>query len=50
MGIKDANMTEWKVIKVKDHSDCIDGEHWKAFGISYRKFNSDLIEELNKEK
>ena len=27
----------WRVWKVKDHSDVIDGEHWKAYGFNYRK-------------
>jgi hypothetical protein len=28
--------TEWFVSKVKDWSDCIDGEHWKDYGFNYR--------------
>lgn len=27
----------WWVTKVKDHSDVIDGEHWKAYGFNYRQ-------------
>lgn len=26
----------WKVWKVKDHTDVIEGEHWKAYGFSFR--------------
>lgn len=39
MGIKDVPFwteQEWKVIKVKDHSDVIEGEHWKEFGFNYK--------------
>jgi hypothetical protein len=34
----DGNPTSyWRVQKVKDHSDVIPGEHWKAFGFNYRE-------------
>lgn len=38
MGIAGVPITEdgeWRVVKHKDHSDVIDGEHWKAFGFRY---------------
>ena len=38
MGIETVCWTddEWKVMKVKDHSDVIEGEHWKDFGFNYK--------------
>lgn len=39
MGIKSVPLDEpgyWRVYKVKDHIDAVDGEHWKAFGFSFR--------------
>jgi hypothetical protein len=41
MGIKNADLTEWNVSKVKDHSDCIAGEHWREFGFNYRAWDGD---------
>lgn len=38
MGIKSVdldNPDQWRVLKVKDHQDVIDGEHWKAYGFNY---------------
>lgn len=32
--IEDAGM--WKVLKVKDYSDVVPGEHWSAWGFNYR--------------
>lgn len=41
MGIKNVDFvaedSKWIVIKVKDYSDVIDGEHWKDYGFSYHK-------------
>ena len=42
MGIKsidfmDKDSDKWLVKKVKDWSDCVDGEHWREFGFSYRE-------------
>lgn len=40
MGIRSVPLdgpTEWRVMKVKDHSDVIAGEHWKAYGFRYAK-------------
>lgn len=42
MGIKSVNFMEkdskkWIVKKLKDWSECINGEHWKENGFSYRK-------------
>lgn len=48
MGIKtawpetdDAEETDWRkkrwaVLKVKDHADVVDGEHWRGFGFNYK--------------
>jgi hypothetical protein len=38
MGIKNVNLDEgeWMILKVKDWSDCIDGEHWKEYGFNYK--------------
>lgn len=40
MGIKDAwsgsKNDKWKVLKVKDWSDVVEGEHWKAYGFNYK--------------
>jgi len=38
MGIKNAGFGEghaWNVLKVKDGSDAVDGEHWKDYGFRY---------------
>jgi hypothetical protein len=38
MGIKSVPLEdtgEWRVLKVKDFSDVISGEHWRAFGFNY---------------
>lgn len=38
MGIKSIPMDspgEWNIWKLKDHSDCVDGEHWPAWGFRY---------------
>jgi hypothetical protein len=37
MGIKGVEWEddEWVVRKVKDHTEVIDGEHWKDFGFNY---------------
>lgn len=38
MGIKDVSWNgEWKVLKVKDHFDVINGEKWEAFGIHFNQ-------------
>jgi hypothetical protein len=44
MGIKsawpkceDGKKKEWAVLKVKDHSDVINLEHWSDFGFNYRE-------------
>jgi len=42
MGIKSIDFMvkdseEWIVKKLKDWTDCIDGEHWKEYGFSYKK-------------
>ena len=39
MGIASVDLddNEWTVTKVKDHSEVVDGEHWKAYGFSYRE-------------
>lgn len=40
MGIKSIDFESdetWQVWKVKDHKDVIDGEHWPAFGFSYKE-------------
>lgn len=41
MGIKDCclkpDLEGWIVLKVKDHSDVVNGEHWKDFGFNYRE-------------
>lgn len=26
----------WAVLKVKDHADVVDGEHWRDFGFNYK--------------
>jgi len=39
MGIKSVDFTEtgeWNVLRVKEQSDVIPGEHWQAYGFSYR--------------
>ena len=37
MGIKDVGLEDdyWSVMKVKDHSDVVEGEHWKDYGFNY---------------
>jgi len=44
MGIKCVNLDEgeWMIMKVKDWSDCIDGEHWKDFGFKYKNEDAPL--------
>ena len=40
MGIKSVPLDEagaWRVLRVKDHADVIDGEHWRKFGFRYAK-------------
>lgn len=40
MGIKESakdNHDGWNVLKVKDHSDVVDGEHWEAYGFSFKE-------------
>jgi hypothetical protein len=37
---KDSN--EWIVKKVKSYADCIDGEHWRAYGFNYKYLEGDL--------
>ena len=42
MGIKNVciqdpeNLRGWEISKVKDHAEVVDGEHWEAYGFSYR--------------
>ena len=41
MGIKtidfmEKDSKEWIVKKLKDWSDCVDGEHWKDYGFNYK--------------
>ncbi len=39
MGIKSVdleNPNTWRVVKLKDYRDVIDGEHWRAYGFNYR--------------
>ena len=35
MGIKDGG-DKWHIMKLKDHSDVIDGENWQAYGFNYK--------------
>lgn len=42
MGNKDSDLAEWNVSKVKDHKDCILGEHWPKFGFSYRECPAEI--------
>lgn len=38
MGIKSVPLNEdgeWRVLRVKSFSDCIEGEHWPAYGFNY---------------
>lgn len=38
MGIASIDLekpNEWRVLKVKDAADVVDGEHWKAYGFNY---------------
>ena len=40
MGLKSVPMdspSEWNIWKLKDHADCLDGEHWPAWGFRYAK-------------
>lgn len=34
-GDEDAPLSGWVVSKVKGHSECVIGEHWKSFGFNY---------------
>ena len=40
MGLKSVNLADepgyWRVFKLKDHADVIDGEHWSAWGFSFK--------------
>jgi hypothetical protein len=39
MGIKSVPLEdtgEWRVLKVKDFSDVVPGEHWREYGFSYQ--------------
>lgn len=39
MGIKSVDLATpgtWSVMKLKDHSDVISGEHWQAYGFNFR--------------
>lgn len=43
MGIKNVdfmNSEEWIVTKVKDHSNCVNGENWDDYGFNYKDFGS----------
>lgn len=31
------NFDGWEILRVKSHKDVIDGEHWKAYGFSFRR-------------
>jgi hypothetical protein len=36
----EGELTEgWLIEKLKDHSDVIDGEHWKNYGFNYKKLD-----------
>lgn len=37
MGIKGVGFTNpnWRIIRVKSHTDVIDGEHWREYGFRY---------------
>ena len=54
MGIKEADIQcgdednpeikyWWNLLKVKDHSDIIGGEHWKEYGFSYAEIDKDNV-------
>ena len=40
-GDEDAPLSGWVVSKVKDHSECVIGEHWKSFGFNYAEAEND---------
>ena len=41
MGIKGSctkpDLEGWIILKVKDHSDVVNGEHWKDYGFNYKE-------------
>lgn len=44
MGIANVNLLDepgyWRVLRIKSHEDVIAGEHWSAWGFSYREKES----------
>lgn len=37
--------SEWRVVRVKKHSDAVIGEHWAAYGFSYQAIPDTIMEE-----
>lgn len=46
-GDEDGYISGWVIKKVKDHSECVDGERWSGFGFSYSEISSDEFNNLN---
>ena len=63
MGIADVSITKeglafeneegelesgWSITKLKGYEDCVEGEHWKGYGINYRDISDlDILPEID---